>query len=188
MRVITPVSDPNAWVKNRLKNREIITKYKNYNRCCYLLSNGKRCSRPSKGATTVGKNKTTVFIIQCKQHAPGCYKKYLTYKSVCAKVINKGENVKKLKAKKGGNLFNTIAMVKNCQTQRIEYPKKCMMGCIKDPGSKRSKSAMQKRMRQHDFITNKLKEMEHLLLYGNKRISSPRRVQNNNVSYKLKNK
>ena len=187
MRVITPVSDPNAWVKNRLKNREIITKYKNYNRCCYLLSNGKRCSRPAKGATTVGKNKT-VFIMQCKQHSPACYKKYLTYKSLCAKVVNKGENVKKLKAKKGGNLFNKIAMVKNCQTQRIEYPKKCMMGCIKDPGSKRSKSAMQKRMHQHDFITNKLKEMEHLLLYGNKRISSPRRVQNNNVSYKLRNK
>ena len=154
MRVITPVSKPNAWVKNRLKNRELITKYKNYNRCCYLLSNGKRCSRPAKGATTV----------------------------------DKGENVKKLKAKKGGNLFNKIAMVKNCQARRIEYPKKCMMGCIKDPGSKRSKSAMQKRMHQHDFITNKLKEMEHLLLYGNKRISSPRRVQNNNVSYKLRNK
>ena len=187
MRVITPVSKPNAYVKNKIKNRELITKYKNYNRCCYLLSNGKRCSRHASGITKVANNKS-VYVMQCKQHASKCYKKYITYKSLCAKVINKAENVKKLKAKKGGNLFNKIAMIKNCQSKRVEYPKSCMMGCIKDPGSKRSKSLMQKRMHQHDFITNKLKEMEHLLLYGNKRISSPRRVQNNNVSYKLRNK
>ena len=186
MRVITPVARLDAYTKIHMKNRKIITKYKDYNRCCYLLSNGKRCSRPVSGATRVGRNKV-IFVMQCKQHAPECYKKYLTYKSLCGKVINKAENVRKLKAKKGGNLFNKIALLKNCQAGRVEYPQKCVMGCIKYPGSKLSKNLLQKRLRQHDFITQKLKELEHLLLYGNKTIRSPKKLKNNNVSYKLRN-
>lgn len=186
MRVITPISKLNALLKNKITNRETITKYKNYNRCCYLLSNGKRCSRHAVGLTKVNNGKS-VYVMQCKTHAPICRKKYVTYKSICARVINKTSNVKQLRVRKGGNLFNKIAMVKNCQTKRIDYPKTCMMGCIKDPGSKLSKSMMQKRMHQHDFITNKLKDMERLLLYGNRRVSSPKRV-NNNINYKLKKK
>ena len=186
MRVITPIANPKEYVKNSIADRKIITRYKNYNRCCYLLNNGKRCKNPVIGDFKTNKG-TMAYVMRCKVHGPICKKKYIAYKSVCGKVIGNVKNLKRLKTKSAaGNVFKRISLVKNCADGRIDYPKRCMMGCVDYPGSKRAKVLIDKRMKQHEFITDKLKELEKYLLYGNKLKNHSRSIKNNIVPYILK--
>ena len=170
MRLVTPATTIKPYVTNTNKNRKIITKYKNYNRCCYVLGNGNRCKNPVIGLTsTGGKSPRKVYVMQCKTHAPICHSKYVTYKSICGKVIDNVSALKLYKTKGGsGNVFKRIALVKNCASRRLEYPTRCMMGCVNNSGSVQGKKLMDKRMAQHKFITDKLKQLENLLLFGNK--------------------
>ena len=190
MRLVTPAVNIRPYVTNTTKNRQIITKYKNYNRCCYVLRNGTRCKNPVVGLKSIpGKTIRSVYVMQCKTHAPICHKKYTIYKSICGKVVGNVNDLKRYKTKSGsGNVFKRIALVKNCASRRLEYPTKCMMGCIKDSGSAQGKKLMDKRLSQHKFITDKLQEMENLLLYGNKRKSHSRSTKNNIAPYTVKKK
>ena len=116
--------------------------------------------------------------MQCKLHASICRKKYLGYKSICAKVINTVNGLKAGKVKTGGDIFTQIANVKDCADQRISYPKKCIGGCMKFPGSKKGASILKKRDSQHTFITDKLNSLEKKLLYGDRTGRSPNKRKN----------
>ena len=177
MRVVTPVSTINPYVMTNTRNRQAITRNKNYNRCCYLLNNGQRCKNPSTGLTKIGNGKS-IYVMQCRVHGPVCRKKYVAYKSICAKVINSVSGLKAGKVKKGGNLFAQISNVKDCADQRVAYPKRCVGGCMKFPGSREGAAILKKRDGQHKFIADKLKNLEKKLLYGDRVDRSPNKRKN----------
>lgn len=145
---------PPPLIKQSISNRKKITLNKGRYRCCYLLQNGKRCSKNAIGYSTYRGQKR--FFITCPQHFKICTKRYISYKLSCARVFKNIKNLNKCNTYKNNRRTNALAHIQNCSAGRIKYPQRCTYGCLRFPGSKEAKRLLLKHDRRHEHVLNKL--------------------------------
>lgn len=146
---------PPPLIKQSIKNRKKITLNNGRYRCCYLMSNGKRCSKNAVGLVTFKGEKR--FFINCPQHFKICTKMYIAYKLACYKVFTKIKNLDTCKKYKNKRRKIASSYINKCIRGRIQYPQRCTYGCLRTPGSKKSKNLLLKHDTKHERVLNKIK-------------------------------
>ena len=146
---------PPPLVKQTIKNRKKITLNNGKYRCCFLMPNGKRCSRNAVGTVTFKGKKR--FFINCPQHFKICTKRYIAYKLACSKVFTNLNNLKRCKTYNSKRRKTALSYINKCINGRVEYPRRCTYGCLRFPGSKKSKNLLVKHDKKHEHVLNRLK-------------------------------
>ena len=140
-----------------IRDRKIISMYKNKPRCCYLMPNGKRCTRKAIGLYR-SKDGRLHYNITCAQHSKICARKYALYKLQCAKVFKEIKNLNTCATLNRASKNNATSHIASCMKKRKEFPKTCTYGCLKHPGSKLGKKLLKKHDNKHEHVLAKLKK------------------------------
>lgn len=128
-----------------------------YHRCCYLLSNGKRCKNHAVGLRKIDGKLS--YALQCKQHVRECDRKYEEYKSVCQRIFESKSNLKNLDvcgSRFQKNVAQRISNIQDCVAKRVLWPKRCTYGCIAEPCSEKAKKMTLTHDRRHEHVIRKL--------------------------------